>query len=242
MDISIKAHSPLTRIEEKLKNVLYISYLIPVEKIRKLVPDSLILSTVSGDEVFLSIVVIRNHGAHLRFAPLPRFSFNQINIRTYVKDIETGEQSVFFLKSGADFTAIHNFFENLGFPIEKISCEIDVDDSTLSYHSYGEWDIKFEIESEKSQKSVEWAPFASRQSAVEYLVLPQTGFFISKAKLWRLPVWHPPTDPVDMSLTGLKLPPFENLELVDDISKPHNVLLVPETPFYIFPGKIVEDK
>ena len=48
---------PRFSVEMELYDILYLSYLLPVSRVRPLVPDILPLATVGGDRVFFSVVI-----------------------------------------------------------------------------------------------------------------------------------------------------------------------------------------
>jgi hypothetical protein len=88
------------RVQMELQNVLYLSYLVPVSRVRQLVPKILPLNVIGGDKVFVSLVLLRSIKMGLPYLLFPRFSCNQICVHTYVRDPDSGTNGVYFISSG----------------------------------------------------------------------------------------------------------------------------------------------
>jgi hypothetical protein len=86
-------------IKMDLHNLLYVSYLVPVDRIRLLVPSELKLASFNH-KVFVSIVAMQCRRVHLFDLKWPSLSYDQLNLRTYVIDPKTGKPAVYFFKSG----------------------------------------------------------------------------------------------------------------------------------------------
>lgn len=116
----------LTVVSTFLKDLLYISYLVPLERVRHLVPSALRLQTIGGI-VFVSAVMMRNTDVGPVWLPWPRQHYNQLNIRTYVDDPVTGGSAVFFFRSGITSLTALAVPRLLGLPWEKIILHIESD-------------------------------------------------------------------------------------------------------------------
>lgn len=79
---------PKFSVTMKLCDILYLSYLVPASRIRPFVPEILPMAYID-DRVFISIVIFHSSGVRLVNLPSLRFDYNQINLRTYVKDPQT---------------------------------------------------------------------------------------------------------------------------------------------------------
>lgn len=66
------------------------SYLLLAERLRPLLPTNLEPACVEDDTVFVSLVAFRGTTTALCEPPSPCFHFDQVNIRTYVRDPVTG--------------------------------------------------------------------------------------------------------------------------------------------------------
>lgn len=109
-----------------LNNVLYISYAALAKKLRKLVPEPLELATKGNGMAFVSVVILRSTRVRLRLLPFLRFSYNQLNIRTYVIDPLSGQNTVYFLHSGVTSAFISRVTRISGIPWQFIDLNINV--------------------------------------------------------------------------------------------------------------------
>ncbi|MFC1874534.1 DUF2071 domain-containing protein [Chloroflexota bacterium] len=221
--------------------MLYISYLVPAARIRGLVPEILPLSIVRGDKAFVSIVLLNSSQARLNWLPYPSFDYNQINIRTYIKDPQSNNQAVYFLRSGVTSKFISLATRAIGVPWERISCEFKIDaDKESNYKSYkalGHWSGDFSISAaSKPGTPVKPAPFADLKSATDYLIRPLLGFYGRNEKVSRFRIQHPDIEPSVGQLQAFDFPVFKDMELVDkpESCSPHSVFIVPRAQFRIY--------
>ena len=96
MDTQVSSIRKIARVEMSLHHVLYVSYLVPESRVRQLVPEALPLAVVERDNVFISVVILQSTRVRLSSLPFPKFTYNQVNIRTYVLDPHSGQHAVFF--------------------------------------------------------------------------------------------------------------------------------------------------
>mgnify|MGYP000913440516 CR=1 FL=1 len=73
-----------------LRDMLYVSYLLPAERIARMVPRGLVPATADGSNGFLSLVIFKGNTREALHVPAPPIPFDQVNIRTYVIDPRTG--------------------------------------------------------------------------------------------------------------------------------------------------------
>ena len=231
----------ITRIEMSLHHVLYISYLAPESRVRKLVPEELPLAVVDPDHVFVSVVILQSAGVRLSSLPFPKFTYNQVNIRTYVLDPNSGQQAVFFLRSGVTSPVVSLLTRSIGIPWQRISAELEISTTKggnyQSYRADGVWDQPFSVIAEgKPDYPIRIAPFGDANEAISYLVRPLMGFFGQKGKARGFKIWHPEVKPYGGLLKQIHFPLLKSLNLLDesDISKPDSILLVPNAYFYIY--------
>jgi hypothetical protein len=229
-------------VEMLLSDMLYVSYLVPGSRVRSLVPDSLPLATVDGTHVFVSLVIFRGKTAALSLLPSPRFPFDQVNVRTYVTDPVTGKPAVYFVNCGISNGLITFLYRLVsGMPVEHIPYSIapkqDTKGRYLEYAASGNWYGEFSLTvTEVSPKLAGLAPFATVQEAIDYLIDPLVGFYGPAEKVKRLEVFHPPLVPRVGEIAEASFPYLAKLGLVDpqDVIRPHNILLIPRTPFLIY--------
>jgi hypothetical protein len=219
-------------VEMLLSDMLYVSYLVPGSRVRPLVPDSLPLATVDGTHVFVSLVIFRGKTAALSLLPSPRFPFDPV----------TGKPAVYFVNCGISNGLITFLYRLVsGMPVEHIPYSIapkqDTKGRYLEYAASGNWYGEFSLTvTEVSPKLAGLAPFATVQEAIDYLIDPLVGFYGPAEKVKRLEVFHPPLVPRVGEIAEASFPYLAKLGLVDpqDVIRPHNILLIPRTPFLIY--------
>jgi hypothetical protein len=228
-------------VEMYLRDLLYVSYLVPGPLVRPLVPAQLKLALVDDEHVFVSLVIFRGKTTALSLLPSPRFPFDQVNVRTYVIDPVTGRPAVYFVNCGISDGLITFLYRLLsGMPVEHIPYSItpaqDSDTRYIEYAVAGNWHGEFSLSVRESEPALEGlAPFATVQDAVDYLIDPLVGFYGPDGALKRLEVFHPPLVPRVGELKTASFPYLGALGLVapDAVTHPHNILLIPATPFLI---------
>jgi len=226
------------QVEMLLHNVLYVSYLVPVSRVRPLVPGLLPLSTVGDDQVFISVVAFKSANVRSHFFGFPRFNYNQINIRTYVKDPQTEKQGVYFLFSGitSRFSAFLTSLMGLRWEYAKFVLHISDTNSIEErlWQTKGRWHGDLCIEASTTATSLkELPPFKNAKEAIAYLTGPLVGFYSSNSSIKHLKIWHPTIEPYLATVNTIHLPPLDGLGLLKGDEKP-NVMYVPESPFSIF--------
>jgi len=97
-----------------IKNVVYINYLVPADKLEKLVPQGLVLQRLGPDGRYALFTFLTYQHGHFGFrilGPLRRFmpSPVQTNWRIHVENPNTGHKGIYFLTN-----AITNLFQALG--------------------------------------------------------------------------------------------------------------------------------
>lgn len=240
--------SNLSRIEMILHNVIYLSYRLPHDMIRPLVPAPLPLAVIDKDTVFISIVLLTSRAVHPTIIPLPRFNYEQVNIRTYVRDPQSGENGVYFLNSAVSSGFISSITKSIGLIWEyRIINRTETvgTDGDVTININGSWheDFAVEVNSDAYENPV-YSPFNSGQEAADYLIRPLMGFFGDSRSLKRLRIWHPPVEPVSIKLISIEFPLQRMLQLEHqiDLSIPHSVFLIKNAGFYIYlPSVRVKD-
>ena len=225
-----------------LNDMLYVSYLLPQERIAKLLPYGLRPALVEGGNVFLSLVIFKGNTKEAFRVPAPPIPFDQVNIRTYVTDPQSGRPAVYFIKCGINGRFITFMYRALsGMPVEhcpfKVSVAAGRNGHYGSYLAEGWWRGPFYVGAEGTDLSLtDPGPFKSVKEALEYLMEPRAGFYPSRGSLRRLEIFHEPLTPKVCRAVRVDIPYLEELGLLSavEISAPHNVLFVPHTPFEIF--------
>lgn len=232
----------LMSLEMRLRDMLYVSYLIPASRLSRFFPPVLKPALVDGNNVFVTLVVFRGITSGAATIPTPRIPFDQVNIRTYVIDPITGKPSVYFVKCGISGVLITFLYRVLsGMPVEHTPFLIKPEKNKGGIYSHygasGTWNGAFTIEAEEISPALTvLLPFPNAQEAVDYLIDPLVGFYFDRNILRRLIVYHDPLVPRVCRPGKIFFPYLSQLGIVpeDEIPLPHNILLVPFTPFLIY--------
>ena len=236
-----KAQKPLLSrllcVKMTLRDVLYITYAIPVRKLRSLVPEILPVATIGDDIAFVSVVVLRSTKVRLSSMPFLQFEYQQLNVRTYVKDPSTGKHAVYFLRSGVTsrFISFVTLISGIPWHLIDLETEINIKNKTDSYVASGNWEGRFSLGAKSFIEESKQTPFfENRESAVDFLIRPLVGFVGDNQRLRRFTIQHPEVDPQSYTLTGLDFPLFTSLGAVDESSNPHSVFFLPKADFSIY--------
>lgn len=248
-ETSMKRLARLARVKMRLHHVLYVSYLVPASQVRPHVPDMLSLSTAAGDRVFVSVVSMSCNGVRMTAFPWPAFNYSQLNIRTYVKDPQTGKPAVCFLHSGVSSTIVSALTRVFGMSWQKVAFELQANQSRdggySDYLARGNWkgDINIRAgESDGTGKAVE--PFQSRESLIDHLTAPLIGFGGPRGNAKRFEIIHRPLEVRAGELRSIQFELLRSMNLMDEaaMEKPHNVLLAPQAEFTVClpPGRVTK--
>ncbi len=224
----------LTSLEMILYDVLYISYLLPSDRVRPLVPSHLALDTVDDEHVFLSVVMSFVREAKAARLPSPRFTYYQVHVCTYVKHPHTGEHATYHLHGAMTVMGAVRLARFMGMRVDFADFRITPDrDERLRYRGYrmeGSWLGTVEVEADEIAPRLDsLAPFASPSEAVIYFTDALVTLFGGEGKVREMAVWHPRFQPRVARVTKIAMPVLRHLGVLDaqDVARPHNVLLVP---------------
>lgn len=233
----------------QLKDMLYVNYLVPQERLAGFLPGQLRPAVVDEGKVFLSLVIFKGNTAKAFGIPAPPIPFDQVNIRTYVVDPYSGKTAVYFIKCGIRGRFVTFMYKTLsGMPVEhclfRITAGTDGDGNEGSYRVEGNWHGRLEIAAvETCPVLAGLEPFGSVEDALQYLTDPLTGFYHANGGLRRLEIFHEPLKPKVFRAKHVDFTYLEGLGLLGpgEIGLPHDLLMVPSTPFEIFlPPRAVE--
>lgn len=219
-------------VKMDLQNVLYLSYLVPVDRLRPLVPPGLRLNA-TGSAVFLSIVAMQCRKVHLSFLGWPSVSYDQLNLRTYVIDPKTGDPAVYFFRSGVSSNLIPVATRLLGIPWERISFSLAAEQDGSGadfYKAAGDWNGEIEIQMKSAPAE------DSDATVIDVITGPLAGFIGSGERLKRIAIKHQVLDVRRLSLLQIRFPlPVEaGLLAAPELEKPDSVLIVSESQFSVF--------
>jgi len=221
--------SRFTTVRMDLENLIYISYRVPVSRIRPLVPP--ILSIASDDEnrAYVSFVAMRCRNVRLSACSWPRFNYDQMNLRTYVIDPQTSGAAVYFFQSGVSIGIVPVITRLMGIPWQKIAFNLDKR-SPSTYRASGHWRgaVAFEIESRRNEPL--------QELVVRHLTGPMMGFMGSQGNLCSFNIRHRSLEVQAGTLHSIRFPFAIQEGLVTEIElkQPDSVLMVPEAEFEIY--------
>jgi hypothetical protein len=225
-----------------LRDMLYVSYLIPSARLSPFIPPGLQPAEVVPGRTFVSLVIFRGTTTRGFLVPSPRIPFDQVNIRTYVTDPRTGRPAVYFVHCGISGGLITFLYKTLsGMPVVHTPFSINpgrgADGRYLDYVVEGTWNGPLSVMAgEKAPQVDSIEPFPTLRAAMDYLIDPLAGFYRTARSLLRLEVFHKPLTPRLMRPRAILFPYLTHLGLVpeEEIGKPQNLLLVPSTAFLIY--------
>jgi hypothetical protein len=229
-------------VEMLLRDMLYVSYLIPPARLNRFLPPLFKPASVDGEHVFVTLVIFRGKTSGAAKIPTPRIPFDQVNIRTYVIDPVTGKPSVYFVHCGISGGLITFLYRALsGMPVEHTPFSIELektrDGSYSRYEVSGKWHGAFTIEAEEiSPTLTDLLPFPNVHEAIDYLIDPLVGFYSDGSIVRKLEVYHDPLVPRVCKPVRILFPYLSELGIVpeDEVALPHSMLLIPFTPFLIY--------
>ncbi len=222
----------LLTIKMDLHNLLYLSYLVPADRLRPLVPSWLTLDSLEN-KVFLSIVAMQCRRVHLSHLQWPSFGYDQLNLRTYVIDPITGNPAVYFFQSGVSSKIIPAATRLLGIPWAHISFNLLTErsaDGTDFYRAIGNWNGEIEILMKSSLIK------NTQDNIIRHITEPMAGFIGGGKKLKRIVIEHKVLDVRFLSLSQIKfnLPVDAGLLAAAELDKPDSILIVPQARFSVF--------
>jgi hypothetical protein len=238
----------IAQVTMLLRNVVYISYLVPASRVRPFLPGIIESAIIEGDRTFISVVILQCRDVRLSFLPFPRFNYTQVNVRTYIVDPSTGSQGVFFLKSSVTSSPLSFLTRILGPSWEH--CEVDYqavpDEKTGLYRqtASGYWHGDFALDAEETGNEPDnLAPFTDTESAINYLLRPLIGLYGKQGYVGRFEISHPYLRPSTLRLHDFNCELLQSMDLVkkEEVVRPHSILVVPESRFdiYLPPRRII---
>ncbi|MFH2044140.1 MAG: DUF2071 domain-containing protein [Pseudomonadota bacterium] len=225
----------MATVRINLHNVIYISYLVPADRIRPFVPHVLNLVPDENNKVYISFVAMECRQTRLSAFPFIKFSYQQLNLRTYVSDPKTGDLAVYFFNSGVSLGFISVLTRLIGIAWEKITFNLNKGYDG-KYNATGYWlgDFNFEIDTALSKEL--------NNSTVSHITNPMMGFIGPEGKTRSFKIYHKALKVYSAVLNKIKFPLPEEKGFITykELTNPDSVLMVPEAEFIIFlpPSKV----
>jgi uncharacterized protein YqjF (DUF2071 family) len=232
---------PSFSVEMDIYDVLYLSYVIPEERLRPDVPDSIHIATPSPGKAVISAVFFCSKNVTASLFPFIHFAYDQANLRTYVIDPITGRTAVFFLKSAITSRLIAAITNLLKIPWQALSMRIDTghNDEHLftRYAAKGHWEGPFNIILKENRASgMTPALFQTLQEEMHFLTGPAVGFYNTSGGLIRFEVKHSEIKPATGAISAINFPMLMTSGLVtdDELRNPQSVLIAPDGHFTVY--------
>jgi uncharacterized protein YqjF (DUF2071 family) len=231
---------PAFSVAMDIYDVLYLSYLTPESRLHRYIPRSFTPSIVRDEMVFLSIVCFHSRDVRVAGLPFMKFSYDQINIRTYVKDPYSGKNGVLFLHSGivSPFVALST--NMLGFPWKNIMFQIHATKNGNCYTEYratGAWNgsINISVREDATKNCNNTLP-ENLAETIRHITTPETGFYKMREGALRFEVKHTKIKPHIGSISHIDFPFLESTNLLtqQEMSKPDSVLIAEKATFTAF--------
>ena len=232
------------RGEVDVCDLALITYLVPAERLERLLFAGLELQTITWDETswaFVSASCFLNHEFRWTPGPSPTWTFHQSTYRTYVR--RGADVGTFFLASYVE-TLPAALGQKLGLAETRTArFEVDIDrDPAGGYRHY-----RAAIHADKDRAHLELTatdppaappPFDSADQHVRFLTHRLHGYAYSLVGApIDAPVVHDEMAAYGGRLIDAYFPPLEVMGLVDPEQQrqPHSVLVAPGTRFQLLP-------
>jgi len=238
---------PSFSVSMDISDVLYLSCLIPAPRVAPYIPKPLSPAPFADNKVFLSVVCFHSKNVKLAGLPFRKFSYNQINIRTYVTDPIKGKNGVLFLFSGINSSFISISTNILGFPWRNIPFALktarEENGQYNQYHATGIWNGAIDIRiAEEPFSSVSPDQSLNFRETVQHITSPALGFYNIRGSALCFKVNHTEIKPVTGKILHIDFPFLTSSGLLTEaeLTKPESILLADKGTFTIFlpPQKI----
>lgn len=242
--ISNKPIDKLLTVSTMLRHFSIITYLVEIEKLRKVIPEKFDIYTVVVDNKqygLISAVTFIDKDFHFKkILPFWKLQFPQTNYRAYIVDKDSGEQCAWFFGTGlgSPLVAIPKRLWKMPWFFSKYKTHFDYADTYLSY--------KIEISALDSDATIDLVEdepsnftaigFNSLEEARLILTHPVTGYFSrSDNTIGRYQIWHPKMEIKTGQCKNAYFEKFEKLGLLsrEEMKQPCSVLLTKEIEFII---------
>jgi len=214
--------------------------MLPETKLQRIVPSVFSLASSENGMVFLSIVCFHSRDVRLAGFPFMKFSYDQINVRTYVKDPVSKKNGVLFLYSGIASRFVSMSTNILGFPWNKIKFQIHStrnDSRYAEYRTHGNWHGNINI-SAKEDHLIDAERNLSDDLAktINHITSPQSGFYKTAEGALRFEVEHTEIKPRICDLVYIDFPFVVSTGLLsqEEMGKPDIVLIAEKATFTAF--------
>ncbi len=234
----------LLSVSTILGDLLYLTYSVPSSSIRPLVPALLPLAAVEGNQVFLSIIILKCRKVGPFTFPWLPAGFNQLNIRTYVRHPRTGEIGIFFLTSAITSRPMLVIPSLLNLPLEHAKLNIHTEGTAPGggrrYRASGFFHGEIFVEGYQTDRALESIkPFANQSEVRTYLTEPTVAFYKRNKRTEVLCASHKHIDLSALQITHFRFSYLTSSGLVDEakLKATRSALLVRKATFVLYTPK-----
>lgn len=231
--------SLLLSVSIALRDLIYLSYPVPAARLREFVPTALPLNTIEKEWGLLSIVLMKNTAVRPAWLPWSPIVYDQLNLRTYVRDPHTGEEAVFFIES-----AINSRLMLLGPRLFSLPWEyMPITFRSLrgqrgnraSYVAGGLFHDPIDIEVRAMPEDKAPPGPYETEEAIRHITTPQIGYMASGERVHRFRVAYPHVPPVKGEVVRCLFPYVVSKGLLTEaeVQKPSSVLIVDRVDFLV---------
>ncbi len=201
-------------------------------------PSALPLNAAGGEWGFLSIVLMKNTSVRPAWLPWSPVVYDQINLRTYVRDPQTGEEAVFFIESAIN-SRLMLFGPRLFnlpwqyMPLTFRSFHDSVGDGA-TYVAGGRFHDPIDIEVRAAAAETGAHDFAADET-IRHITTPKLGFMASGNGLRRFRVSYPRVPPATGRLLRCRFPyaVAKGLLTEEEVAQPATVFVVERIDFLV---------
>lgn len=228
-----------------LQHFAVVTYALDPARLRPLVHQRFGFDCVAldgRDRALLSVVPFEDVDFRAAAFPSPGLRFAQTNYRTYVRDRQTGERSVWFLGTtlGSLAVAVPRYAWQLPWHWGRVRFDCQLGDAG-TYVRYrmtttGGWaPAELDLEHDGGQP-VDLAGFADQETALTVLTHPLRGYYFRRdGRLGSYRVWHERMQTSTATCRHARFDLLDRIGLVSfaDQGKAHSVLIQPSIEFII---------
>jgi uncharacterized protein YqjF (DUF2071 family) len=221
------------QIQMVMSDMLFVTWALRPEVVRKLVDERLELDTRidSNGETVAFVSAVCFHVTEVRSSALllPRLSFEQVNYRAYVRVHDV--PSVYFFDMKVNSRMVTAMTSFLSVPVHHE--EIDI---TTAPGAGGLLGYKIEsagIQAEVTIGEQDVDADGEARIAPDFITARMTGYAVAGDGMFRIEVEQPGLNAVSARIRSVKAPMLEQAGLVtsDQSSRPHSALYVREALF-----------
>ncbi len=237
----VKANPGWLCVSSMLKHLTVTTYAVDPARLRPLIPQEFELELIErdGPRALVSAVSFLNTDFGLVRLPSPKQSMGQTNYRVYIK--QGGRRAVWFLGTTIDtpFVQVPRLLWRM--PWRRGRYRFDARLGDGGYERYGievqgRWPMRLEVDDLRKPVGA-LQGFEDPSEAMDVLTQPYVGFFGRRGGgIGRYTIWHDRYEARAGRVREASFGLFEQLDVVskDEQLKPHSVILVTETLYWIY--------